>query len=1191
VLIFRAWIGLAPAVDAQGGGNEWIVTGRVLDAEGEPVPSATIRAGWVGTGVARSTQSDASGRYSMVLPAGSGSIEIQAERVGFYRLTVEITAEAGERRVARDLRLTPRAVSVAPLAVRAERPVSRPPAAATPGGRDEAGLSTFQMDLPLAPGDLGEIALLRPGVFAAGSDGGVSIAGQPPSQNSVTLDGASFGSTSLPAEALRGTAVVTSTFDPARGQFSGGQIAATTLSGTNLFGGAARLRVGHPALQGGGEESSLFHFDGGAGGALVRHRLFWYGAMQLARRSTRLTTLESAAPGVLRELGISSADVLRLRDTVSGFGFPPASPRDERTADVGSMIARFDYRAGRDHVVTARLDGRGTRVRGLGASPLDVHGGSGELRDYSGGAMVQVASYRGAARNELRGYAAGAERRGVASGVGPAGSVRVVSSFGDSVAGSALLTFGGTGVVIPNAGSALAELSDELVLPVGSGAGRVKVGFVANREESSRTPAARPSGAFTFNSLDDLEAGRPAAYTRILGEATSRATADYGALFAGHMARPHRDLSLIYGMRLEGRRYSQPRRGEAPVFGRTPGAVPAEWGVSPRAGITYEAPSRRWSVRAGAGEFRGKLGVPALAAARGESGATGPQQLACVGPAAPVPDWRLYATRPDAVPAACRDGAPAFAARATRYTLFAPDFGASRTWMGALAWNWAGSHPALGMIGVSADATWSRGVSQPVAWDLNAAGTEGFRLTEEGERAVYAAVAEVDPGTGGIAPTASRVLPGVGTVREVGSGGRSAVAQLSLQASILTSRLDLVFASYTLTHARDHVGSVTAPGGFSEPLSAARPRALTRGPSDLDRRHLLQLQWSRPVHPWPVEVGAVGRLTSGSPYTPRVDGDVNGDGVANDAAFVFDPAAARDAEVAAGMARLLDAAPDRTRRCLREQLGEVARRNSCRMPWNAELDLQANLWPGQELRSRRFTITVTAANVLAGFEGLVHGGGRMRGSGEPAEVDPTLLHVKGFAPGERAFRYSVNPGFGTPAARAFASRPFTLTLQGRWTFGVDPIRQPLLSMFNSVRGQGRKPEQIRDELSRTIPNPAAQVLALADTLRLGISPGQREALRVAADSLSRQLALLADSLARAISTAEGSADAAAAEDARARVTVLADEAQAALDAATREVRRVLTAQQWNRLPAAVQQPSRQILPARGGFSIKTGEAW
>jgi hypothetical protein len=130
--------------------------------------------------------------------------------------------------------------------------------------------------------------------------------------------------------------------------------------------------------------------------------------------------------------------------------------------------------------------------------------------------------------------------------------------------------------------------------------------------------------------------------------------------------------------------------------------------------------------------------------------------------------------------------------------------------------------------------------------------------------------------------------------------------------------------------------------------------------ADQDVRHNLIATVTYPLNP-SLELTLVGRATSGAPYTPVVQNDINGDGARNDRAFVFDPAdaavrAARPA-VAAGMDRLLAEAPASARECLRAQFGAVAGRNSCRGPWVPGVDFQLNYKPDRFGLKRRLTLS------------------------------------------------------------------------------------------------------------------------------------------------------------------------------------------------------------------------------------------
>jgi len=1142
---------------------------------------------------------DASGAYTVTMPAGGVRYELHVERIGYFGLTVGVTPAPGQDPVRLDVMLNSRAVEIATIEIRAAPPVSRPTVTSAPGGQEDARLAAFDAGLPLSPGDLSGIAGARRGVVMLG-DGTFSIAGQPASQNSVTLDGTSFRATSLPAEVLRSTSVITNTFDPSRGQFSGGQIAATTLNGTNLFGGAARVRLGLPALRTGTpatledrDRHRLVYFSGGAGGALVPDRWFWYAAVQGTSLTEPLSTLSSVSPGQLRRIGVDPDSVLRFREIVGRIapGLETERTMAVSRSETGSALLRLDYVLGSSDVLMLRLDGQDARTGGMGESALALAGSGAELRNSGGGAMVRVTSYRGRARNELRAYASRSALRTAPHQPGPGASVQVASIGEHAEGGISSLHFGGSWLSRSESSTEFLEVSDELVLPAGKN-GKMKVGFVLVREDFEGSGTNNLYGSFTFNSLTELEAGRPASFTRTLGATASRATVTRGALFAGHLWRPGSNLSLIYGVRAEARGYGGPESTDEPDlrFGMRPGEVPSELGLSPRVGLTYDASSRAWSVRAGVGEFRGVVPLASLASALAETGmGGGVQQLVCVGPAAPVPDWARYASEPSAAPTTCADRAPGFAESRPEATVFADDFSAPRTWRGSLGWGWSGSVPSVGLFSLSAEGGWALGLSQPVGRDLNRITTPRFTLEEESSRPVYADVSRIDPASGGIAPGGSRLDPDLGRVREISGDGLSSTLQLSLGATVLTRRLMLLNAWYTFTRARDLVGSADVPGASSNALAGPVAGTLVEGASDLERRHLVQVRLSRRIHPLPLEIGVLGRFTSGAPFTPRARGDLDGDGLANDAAFVFSPRAARDPAVAEGMARLLDDASADIRKCIRAQLGQIAARNSCRSSATAELDLQADLRPGSDFRDGRFTVSVIAANVVAGVDRLLHGARGMRGWGQMGRADPTLLFVRGFDADAPAFRYEVNPAFGKSRTARF--QPFTLSIQGRLTLGADPVRQPLRSMFNSIRAQGRSPQQIREKLSETIPNLPLQVLALQDTLRLELTPDQVSRLQQAAEAFEQGIVPIADSLAHSISTIETGADAARVRQAREKTDELAREAQSVLDDAVETIRAILTVEQWNRLPLPVRQPSEQLLPAHGGFTISTGEVW
>src|SRR5262249_15454450 len=149
------------------------------------------------------------------------------------------------------------------------------------------------------------------------------------------------------------------------------------------------------------------------------------------------------------------------------------------------------------------------------------------------------------------------------------------------------------------------------------------------------------------------------------------------------------------------------------------------------------------------------------------------------------------------------------------------------------------------------------------------------------------------------------------------------------------------------------------------------------------------------------------RFTSGLPYTPMVANDINGDGYANDRAFVFDPARSPDTATAAAMRSLLSGASAGGRECLARQLGRVVDRNSCEGPWTSTAFMSVSFNPLKVRMPQRATLSLMVGNPLGAADLLLHGESHPHGWGQASIPDARLLFVRGFDPVTRAYRYEV----------------------------------------------------------------------------------------------------------------------------------------------------------------------------------------
>ena len=266
--------------------------------------------------------------------------------------------------------------------------------------------------------------------------------------------------------------MVTSTYDVARGQFSGGQVASTTRSGTNVPQGSFTYNLRDRDLPWGGETSSPFgqgftqnQLGGGLGGPIVRNRLFVFGSLQGRWRDQAVTSLSSVDPATLARLGVSADSVARFLSLVGATGLPstlPGIPSD-RANDNATGLVRLDWKPSDAQTLTLRLDGRWTSQdpTRIGSLSLPVTGGTNS--GHGGGVLTSLTSYFGSNLiNDLRGYLSTDHRDGEGYLALPQARVQVASNASDTTRGVTTFSFGGSAGFPQSTDNTGLELSDEL---------------------------------------------------------------------------------------------------------------------------------------------------------------------------------------------------------------------------------------------------------------------------------------------------------------------------------------------------------------------------------------------------------------------------------------------------------------------------------------------------------------------------------------------------------------------------------------------------------------------------------------------------------------------------------------------------------------------------------------------------------
>jgi hypothetical protein len=1110
-----------------------LIRGTVTTDSGIVVAGASVTATRAPDRQIFRTTSDVTGRYVLVIAEGSGDYLLHVAAPGRQAFRRRITRPPGptsDSTYVVDVRLASLVQQLAAVRVEAKKP--KPSRQRDPG--IETGASEFLPDAflgqlpPGLVGDLAATALTLPNTVALGS--GFSVLGLGPEQNSFTLGGMSFPGSAIPRDAPVQVRVATSTYDPARGWFSGGNVNVDATPGGLYSSLRWHATVDAPALQYAdpvsvqlGQRFTNVDLSIGGGGPLTEtDRYFYSFGAQGGRRIGEIASITNADPALLRRAGVVSDSVSRFLTILDAAGIP-IGEGDTRTSvvtDRASMLVRLD-RAPYDWnslspsrtTQALTLFGSWTRSEPVALLPTGTpnHG----AHDETGALQVQGLyshyfsnDYLAEARTSVSGFL---RRSRPLLGI-PEGSVPVASIFPDGSAGLTTLTFGGNDARQHDSrGTSWETIAEMQLYPRWRTAHRVKITADARLDDSRENSAPDALGRFTFGSLADLSANAATSFSRTVF-APPRRGREWNAFVAiGDLWKVTPTFQLLYGARIEGN-YSI----DVPAynfvvdtaFGVRTDAMPDRWHVSPRLGFTWVRggaanngaiafnPMGRFSlgptsyIRGGIGEFRNILSADLLSDARATTGLPGGvETLRCVGSATPVPDWAGYAGGA-ALPTACNSGpftAPQ-ADDAPRIALFDRSYAPSRSWRANLSYA-----SQLARLTYSIEGIYSLNLDQRQLMDLNVPTSARFYAAGE-HRPVFVPVTTIVPTTGMISMAGARRNASFGPVILNRSDGRSLSRQLLVTVAPELSGVSRWFLSgaYTLSDTR------ALSNGFSS-TTFDDPAARQWARSPFDVRHSFLLRAG--IASEQLTFTLFGRFQSGIPFTPLVNMDINGDGLANDRAFVTAPGATSDTILASAMRSLLVTGNSRVAECLGRQLGRAAGENSCEGPWTAMINAQVTA-AGRALHlpSRVTSVVVSLTNPLAGLDALVHGQGGLHGWGAQPAPDPVLYEVRGFDPATPAFKYAVNPRFGsTDPSRMLVRSGFLATVELSVNLGRDIALQQLERSLKAGRrglpGPRLGAADLKRRYERGVPDPYAPLLIESDSLLL--SRAQVEALQAA----------------------------------------------------------------------------------------------
>jgi hypothetical protein len=1109
-IIATALIPLVPVVSAQSQQAD-VIRGRVTGPDSAAVENVIVTATSIAGNVSRTAKTDRNGRFTITFPSGEGDYMLSFAGMGFASKRFEVKRSADEEILIADTRLTRVDAILDPVKVSAERQrVPRNEQAAPDIGGTETPLTNSAVPATLM-GDLAAMAASLPGVQSAtGADGsdGYSVLGLGADQNNTTLNGMQFGGSSLPRDASVSSSVITSPYDVSRGGFSGAQMSLRTRSGSNFKTRGMSLNLDAPQLQWSdraaqslGQEYSNVSLGGVVSGPLQYDKSFYNVSYQLGRRASDLQTLFNTDSRGLAAVGVASDSVARLLSILGNAGVPVTAPgtRDNRLGDQGSVFGSLDFAppsSSTGQALNVSFNGSWNRQNPVSAFATELPSHSGDRTSWRGGAQARQNMYFGvgilsetslgisASRTEANAYLAM-----------PGGVVRVNSSLEDGINGVQNLSFGGNQALSSTQTTNSTGFLNQLSWFSASNKHRLKLTSELRRDGSAREQAGNLLGTFSFNSLADLEASNPESYTRMLGSRRREVNQAVGALSLGDSWRRTNNLQIQYGLRVDANRFlSSPlvNSALASEFGVKNDDVPNRVYVSPRVGFSwtygkaaeiagFEGAFRgpRAVVRGGVGVFRNSPSANLVGTALDNTGlAGGIQQLTCIGAAAPIPDWNAYAANTASVPDRCADGTTGtvFSSTAPNVTLFTKDYDAPKSVRSNLQW----SGPILGnRFTLQVDGTLSQNLNQLGVIDLNFNPVQRFTLAGEENRPVYVDPGSIVPATGTVSPLQARVSPNFSRVTALASDLKSQSRQLSFRLSPSTFNANLSWSlSYVYSNVREQFRGFTSTAG--------NPLSVDWGRSSFDSRHQIVYNVGYNFFDF-VRANWFGQFRSGSPYTPMVAGDINGDGYANDRAFI--PAPNPAVAEANGIGNLLEHGSPEARRCLEKQLGQIAARNSCQGPWMSNASMSISFNPVKVRMPQRATLSFQVSNPLGAADLLMHGSSGLRGWGQPSIPDQQLLYVRGFDPATRQYNYEVNQRFGS-TSQAFGAFRIPVTLTAMMRFDIGPTRERQLLTQQLDRGRrtagNKAPEMMLKVMygNGGVPNPMATILRQQDSLKL-----------------------------------------------------------------------------------------------------------
>jgi hypothetical protein len=938
-----------------------VVSGRVVDDLGNPIPGASISVVNTSTGSTSRATAARDGRYLVPGLDVGGPYSVTARHPGYQAQMRDGQMLTLSQNLTLDFRLERQAIILSTVSVTTETdPILSP---------DRTGAATVISDsalrrLPSLDRTFTDFVILSPEVSDAGP--GLSGGGVNNRHNNILIDGASendlfgLGETGQPGGQARGRSiglesvreyqVLLAPFDVQQGNFAGVLVNAVTRGGTNELHGSAFFTSRSEGLARNvdyvrDQEYSQRQFGFSIGGPIVKDRVHFFVSPEFQRR------FEPAAGPYLGQTSapypVSSAEIDRFQTLLAGYGIDAGSAGPAQNANpLRNIFGRLDIAPSVNNRLVLRYNYGRAEDDVLNRDPtlLRLTSNSHSFTSVKNSAVAQLfTSFEGGAGNELiLGYNRIRDRRNPAV-------------LAPQVQVAAPTTTGGTALLVAGAENSsqgtevdqdVIELTDNYTMSVGRH--RLTAGTQNELYRLRNLFAQNSYGVWEFSSLDSLargDAGRYQVGVGLGGPIDARFDAAQLGLYVQDRWQATDRFVLTAGLRLDVPfLFDKPRENPSVLadYGRRTDDVPSgNVQLSPRIGFNWNRSGDRLEqLRGGFGVFVGRPPFVWIGNAYQNSG-TGLAQLSCVSTGA-VPQFTTSTAATP--PSECAHGATA--ATTGDIALLSSNLKFPQFARASLAYDRRLGHTWIGSI----EAMYTRAMSTVFYTNRALAGSQGL---DRNGRVVYGTIATTGVATPALSGPRRNVI-------DVQNASKDYSYSLTASLNRRFTNWFEAHGSYTYEQARD-VQSLTSSVAtsnwrFGRAISGDQySQHLDRSAFELPHRVVAYGTFSLSTR---TDISLIYLGHSGSNYDfvyggSGGAGDLNADGAqGNDLIYVpadvakeseirfsgVSPIAGADNSPAAQAQRIADqqAAFERyitSTDCLNRERGRILTRNSCRSPW------------------------------------------------------------------------------------------------------------------------------------------------------------------------------------------------------------------------------------------------------------------